>query len=1198
MKVQYRLLIITALLGLVFLAGFFVVQVNQRNQIAGITESRHAELEPLFNKLLELEEKELSTIVLDYTYWDELVSFVQTKDPKWSKDILESALDSYQINAIWVFDPNMNLVYSITNLASKAAPPISVSDSQLRDLFKNGHTASFAYRLSDGTVMEVRGSTVVPSDDFAHAGPARGYFFAGRAWTGERLAHISDLTGAKVDIIRPDQYRPNVNLSDSLQVFDPILGADGTPIAYIRGGFPNGFMQGFLQAQSRDLVQYLVLTIILLGILGGGLVLWVASPLAQISNALTSGEAGRIVNLTHSSSEFGRIAQLIQEFFLQRFEMASQIEKLKSTESALRESEQRYRTISEITSDATYAFRINQEGQILPEWGAEALLRMTGWPIMELVVNNKILDIVHPEDRSSLSDWEKDLLSGKTIVSEIRLLTPQNEVRWFINHIIPMMDEKSKHLLRIFGAAQDITSQRNAEGAYRTLVEHSLQGLLISQDWTLKFVNPAFVRMIGYSAEELLSFSEEEIDAHIDPDSVNMAIKHLNNLLEMKSETAQFILRARHSDGNWRWLDVVCEMIEYNGRPAIQGSCVDITEHVAAEHALREQTDYSNILFNNVNSLVIILTPGGQITAFNPAAEQICNWGAIDPRGKYLWDLFPIPNSSPLGAENFSQTVQSATLLDEIDLSIDGAGGPHWLTWSQRYKKDQEGNILFVVATAIDITERRIRERQQEALAGIATALRGGATRKETIYTVLEKIRNFVNVDSVGAAFPIAEMDEILIEFVNGNLQPFIEGKRISVNNSISGSTLRTGKPYVSKNIRDEKGMALPELATLVKSIAWIPLISEKKTIGVLMVASKGEISDEDLNLLLPIADMAAGAIDRAERTELAQRRVQQLAALQSINLAIGASLDLRVTLNVLAVQMTTQLGVDAVDVLLLNSQTNQLRYAAGNGFHSREVVEATRLWLGEGQAGRAAMERRSRHLFDPDGIGPYFTPPDFFEAENFVAYDAVPLVVKGEVKGVIETFHRPPYNPSAEWEQLLEALALETAIAIDNAELLAKLQRSKQDLEIAFDATLEGLARMLELYDYETEKHSLRVVDLTVKLAQYLGVSGAQLTNIRRGAYMHDIGKIGIPSDIINKPGKPTPDEWDKIRKHPKNAYDIINPIPFLRPALDIPYGHHERWDGSGVPAAVGWRADSPRGAYFRSCGYLRRADHQAGLS
>ena len=110
--------------------------------------------------------------------------------------------------------------------------------------------------------------------------------------------------------------------------------------------------------------------------------------------------------------------------------------------------------------------------------------------------------------------------------------------------------------------------------------------------------------------------------------------------------------------------------------------------------------------------------------------------------------------------------------------------------------------------------------------------------------------------------------------------------------------------------------------------------------------------------------------------------------------------------------------------------------------------METFQLWEGEGQAGRVAMDRRSRHLYDPDGISSSFFPAGLYQGEDFIAYDAVPLVVKGEVKGVIEAFHRAPYSPSSEWIQLLEALALETAIAIDNAELLEKLQRSNQDLK------------------------------------------------------------------------------------------------------------------------------------------------------
>ncbi|MCD4672823.1 MAG: response regulator [Anaerolineaceae bacterium] len=133
-----------------------------------------------------------------------------------------------------------------------------------------------------------------------------------------------------------------------------------------------------------------------------------------------------------------------------------------------------------------------------------------------------------------------------------------------------------------------------------------------------------------------------------------------------------------------------------------------------------------------------------------------------------------------------------------------------------------------------------------------------------------------------------------------------------------------------------------------------------------------------------------------------------------------------------------------------------------------------------------------------------------------------------------------------------------------------SELEEANRALRQAYDTTLEGWGRVLDLRDGETEGHSKRVAVMTVRLALELGIEGEALLHIRRGALLHDIGKIAIPDRILLKPGELTIDEWEPMRRHPVYAYETLSSIPYLRPALDIPYCHHERWDGSGYPQGL----------------------------
>jgi putative two-component system response regulator len=130
-----------------------------------------------------------------------------------------------------------------------------------------------------------------------------------------------------------------------------------------------------------------------------------------------------------------------------------------------------------------------------------------------------------------------------------------------------------------------------------------------------------------------------------------------------------------------------------------------------------------------------------------------------------------------------------------------------------------------------------------------------------------------------------------------------------------------------------------------------------------------------------------------------------------------------------------------------------------------------------------------------------------------------------------------------------------------------AKLREANAQLLNAYEVTIESLSHALDLRDRETEGHSRRVTELTVRLAQALQMTEEEITQIRRGALLHDMGKIGIPDSILHKPAELTEEEWITMRKHPQFAYDMLSPIEYLHPALEIPYNHHEKWDGTGYP-------------------------------
>jgi putative nucleotidyltransferase with HDIG domain len=181
------------------------------------------------------------------------------------------------------------------------------------------------------------------------------------------------------------------------------------------------------------------------------------------------------------------------------------------------------------------------------------------------------------------------------------------------------------------------------------------------------------------------------------------------------------------------------------------------------------------------------------------------------------------------------------------------------------------------------------------------------------------------------------------------------------------------------------------------------------------------------------------------------------------------------------------------------------------------------------------------------------------------------PLKIKNELIGVIYVDNRARSGIfQAHDLNMIKAFANQAAMAVDNAQLFDNLQAKNRELEDAYQATLEGWVQALDMRDKETEGHTQRVTILTQRLARVMGVDGDQLLHITRGALLHDIGKMAIPDGILLKPGKLTDEERALIQKHPIFAYDLLKRIDFLLPAIDIPYCHHEKWDGSGYPRGL----------------------------
>ncbi len=656
---------------------------------------------------------------------------------------------------------------------------------------------------------------------------------------------------------------------------------------------------------------------------------------------------------------------------------------------------------------------------------------------------------------------------------------------------------------------------------------------------------------------------------------VNMTAKEIKEIIELSHEFA--ICLAEHFD--------VLHKVSRGDLSArvIGGSQVELLEslrnvtndmieniyressrRMEAEEELRKSEERYRIIFEHTGTPTIIVQEDMTISMANKEFERFSGYSTEEIEGKINLLEFILKDDLARLKEFYDQ--------------ITFVGKPETSSVEFRFVNKQ-GNVKDIitivsmipgtrmrVASLLEITERK--QREMEAIVKISTALRSAQTRADMLPVVVDQLMDLLKADGGSLAMRDTVSGETLIEIARGKWAGW-NGVRLTPGEGVSGYVIDTGKTYLNNDVISDKRIAKPELIGDLRAVACVPLIAQGQTIGAIWIGRKSLIAEYEVQLLTAIGEIAANAIHRITLHEQTEQRLQRLYALHAIDMAISASLDLRVTLNVLLEHVTTQLHTDAATVLLFNPYTQTLEYAASRGFRSRSIKK-TRLRLGEGHAGKAALERRIISISNVLKTDDPCIRTQILAGEVFIAHHAVPLIAKGQVKGVLEVFHRSQLVPDPEWLEYFESLAAQAAIAIDNASLFDELQRSNTELTLAYDTTLEGWSHALDMRDRETEGHTIRVAEMTLLLARSMGMSDIELEHIRRGALLHDIGKMGIPDTILLKPGPLSTEEYQIMCKHPVYAYNMLSSISFLRQALTIPYCHHERWDGTGYPRGL----------------------------
>ncbi|HYP41169.1 MAG TPA: PAS domain S-box protein [Chloroflexia bacterium] len=857
--------------------------------------------------------------------------------------------------------------------------------------------------------------------------------------------------------------------------------------------------------------------------------------LERASERLASGDMGVRSGLPHNGGELERLAAAFDY-------MANLLE---DRTLKLQHEEAKFRTTLERAPVVTYAYLSSPGDGNTTLYVSPQIEQMLGFSPAEWMGDAELWSRqLHAEDRERvLAGYAHSCSTGEPFRLDYRLMTKAKHTVWVRDEARFTADQAGGSQF-MHGILLDITDRKRAEDAMRSS-QGSLAGIIdVAQDAIISVDQAQNIRLFNKGAEKIFGYSAQEVVgrplAALLPQRFGEAhYAHVAQFMQSSDTSRQMgenlNILGRRKDGSEFPVEASISKLETKGDKILTVMLRDITARKQVERALRASEQSFRLMFKgNPLPMWVYDLDTLQFLEVNDAATARYGYSREEFLRMRITDIRP--------HEDVPRLVDNA--------KKEGSDLHYSMQWKHRLKDGQVIDVQVVSHTlefagkhaalvvAEDITERKIAE---EALrdsekrfravfegAGIGVALIDIDGRITETNQALQSmlgyapeelcLKSFLELshpdDAPLHAYRFNEMIEGRTTYYQMEKRYFRgDGSIVWANLTVSAVRRRKGRPQFS--------------------VAMIENITERKR------------SQEQI-----------------------KRQLERLAALRNIDMAISASLDLRVTLNVILDQVTSQLHIDAADVLLLNPHTQMLEYAAGRGFR-HESVARSRLRLGESYAGRAALQRRTlsvSNLLDTDDL----LRAPLLADEAFISYYAVPLLVKGQVKGVLEIFHRARFEADPEWLDFLEALAGQAALAIDNATLFDDLQRSNVELALAYDTTLEGWSRALDLRDKETEGHTRRVTEMTMRLARFMGVSEADLVHVHRGALLHDIGKMGIPDSILLKPGSLTNEEWDIMRRHPVYAYELLSPITFLRPALDIPYCHHEKWDGTGYPRGL----------------------------
>ncbi|GAB4528716.1 MAG: hypothetical protein Fur0018_14960 [Anaerolineales bacterium] len=464
-----------------------------------------------------------------------------------------------------------------------------------------------------------------------------------------------------------------------------------------------------------------------------------------------------------------------------------------------------------------------------------------------------------------------------------------------------------------------------------------------------------------------------------------------------------------------------------------------------------------------------------------------------------------------------------------------------------------EGETRHIIIQE-DVTERKQREHLESVRLLIAEALVGDLLPEEMHQRILTLMKEIFDVSCV--ALGNTQAGKELILAASGTWQAYIQSPPPDSWPRPPDAQL----VILGRNTDRDTTTHTPYLAALSLPV-------EQQSLWYIWLGGRVPFQPEDARTLEEIQSTLTMALQRARLFASLHQQLQRINTLHSISMAIASSVDKNLSLNILSEQLSAHAPVDALAIYTYDPQRNYLQIV-----QSRNLPEELRM-------------REYRQLMTP-----YITTamrkrepliiPDLREVtqpreqillglhQTYHGYACFPLITKGRINGALELYAIKPYKSNAEWIEFVRILSSQAALAIENAALFNEVISSKDQLTVAYESALIGWSRTLAIRHHEPLDHAERVADLCLQVAEAMGMNDDQsFRSLRYGAWMHDVGKLGLPEDLLYKQEASATEKMELCKTTPILAQRFLADIPYLEDAATIPLYRYERWDGKGHP-------------------------------